>query len=121
MIKPRIPTGPEPKPLSRTELARVLDWQNRMYWFYGIAMVLLCVGAWVLSQFGEARGVRPLLIAMIIGLMIVGAYVQFRERCPRCQTLLGRQSRFVLGAKCKSCGVAFPRDLAGAGDHAPRA
>ena len=120
MIKPRIPSGPPPKPLDRAELERVLGWQQRMYWFYGTAMVLLCAGAWLLSQYGEAAWVRPSLIVMILGLMIAGAYVQFRERCPRCSALLGRQSRFVLGAKCKSCGVAFPRDTAGAG-HAPRA
>ena len=119
MIKPRIPSGPDPVPLTPAELARVLEWQRRMYWFYGSAMILITIGFYLMIRFGETGWVRPLLLFMLIGLMAAGAYVQFRERCPRCQTLLGRQSRFVFGAKCKSCGVAFPRD--NEGGHAPRA
>jgi hypothetical protein len=119
MIKPRIPSGPPPKPLDGPELAKVLGWQRRMYWFYGIAMLLIFGGFLILTRVTEAAWVRPILALMLAGLMIGGAFVQFRERCPRCGTLLGRQSRFVLPGKCKSCGVPFPRE--GGGDHAPRA
>lgn len=119
MIKPRIPAGPAPKPLDKAELGRVLGWQQRMYAFYGAAMILIAVGFYLMSQFGEQVWVRPALLAMLLGLMAAGAWVQFRERCPRCGTLLGRQSRFILPNKCKSCGVGFPR--ADEADHAPRA
>ncbi len=118
MMKPRIPFGPEPKPLSSGELARVLGWQRRMYRFYGVAMILITTGFYLMVKFGDTGWVRPLLLVMLFGLMAGGAYVQFRERCPRCHTLLGRQSRFVLGPKCKSCGVGFPRET---DSHAPRA
>jgi predicted cobalt transporter CbtA len=119
MIRPRIPSGPPPKPLDADELARILAWQRQMYWFYGIAMALITAGFLAITRFSETTWMRPLLLVMIIGLMIAGAFVQFRERCPRCQTLLGRQSRFILAAKCNSCGVAFPRGRDA--DHAPRA
>ena len=119
MIKPRIPAGPPPKPLDEAELARVLGWQRRMYWFYGLAMVLIAAGFYAVVTFGDWPLLRPLLAVMIVGLMIGGAFIQFRERCPRCNAQLGRQSRFVLAAKCKSCGVGFPRR--DNQDHAPRA
>jgi hypothetical protein len=119
MLKPRIPSGPPPKPLDPAELAGVLGWQRQMYWFYGIAMALIAGGFLLLTTYPAASWVRSLLVAMVAGLMITGAWVQFRARCPRCQSLLGRQSRFVLAAKCKSCGVGFPRP--GPEDHAPRA
>lgn len=119
MIKPRIPSGPPPKPLDPQELARVHAWQRRMYWYYGGAMLCIITGFYLMLRFGENAWLRPALAGMIVALMAAGAVVQFRERCPRCGTLLGRQSRFILPAKCKSCGVAFPR--AGEADHAPRA
>lgn len=119
MIKPRIPSGPPPKPLAAAELARVHAWQRQMYWYYGIAMCLIAGGFYLATRYGAEAWLRPALLVMLAGLVAAGAYVQFRERCPRCGTLLGRQSRFVLPAKCKSCGVAFPRT--GEDDHAPRA
>lgn len=109
MIKPKLPSGAPPKPLNAAEVACVLGWQQRMYWFYGIAMALITGGFILFSYRGYEPWVRPFLLALIGVLVIVGGYVQFRERCPRCATLLGRQSRFVLPNKCKQCGVAFPR------------
>lgn len=119
MMKPRIPAGPPPKPLDETELVRVLAWQRRMYVFYGVAMAAIAGGFYTVLRFQETAWIRPALALMLVALMAAGAYVQFRERCPRCQSLLGRQSRFVLAAKCKSCGVGFPRR--DGEDHAPRA
>jgi len=119
MIKPRLPAGPPPKPLDAPELARVLRWQRHMYAFYGVAMVMIAGGFYLMTVFAQAPWLRPLLLAMLLALILAGAWVQFRERCPRCGTLLGRQSRFILPNKCKSCGVGFPR--ADEADHAPRA
>lgn len=121
MIKPRIPSGPPPKPLDPAELARVHGWQRQMYLYYGAAMLMICAGFYLVTTFPDAAWVRPMLIVLLVALFIAGAWVQFRERCPRCGTLLGRQSRLILPAKCKSCGVPFPRADAADDDHAPRA
>jgi hypothetical protein len=115
-MKPRLPSGPAPKPLDAAELARVHAWQRRMYLFYGVAMILIFAGFYVTTRFQEVTWVRPLLATMILVLMGVGALVQFRERCPRCDFPLGRQSRLVLAAKCKSCGVGFVSAAAGTPD-----
>jgi hypothetical protein len=119
MIKPRTRAKAPQAPLTRAEIMQILEWQKRMYWFYGIAMVLLCIGAWMLFQFSEVPWVGPLLIAMIIALMLAGAYVQFQEQCPRCRGLLGQQARFALGKECKFCGVQFPQTVEP--DQGPRA
>ncbi len=109
MIKSRLPSGAPPKPLNTAEVARVLGWQQRMYLYYGTAMGLITGGFVLFSYKGNEAWVRPFLLVLIAALVVVGGIVQFRERCPRCATLLGRQSRFVLPNKCKRCGVAFPR------------
>jgi hypothetical protein len=119
MIRPRIPSGAPPEPLAPAELSRVLGWQRRMYWFYSVAMIMIAGGFYLMGRFADTSWIRPALLVMLLALMAAGAWVQFRERCPRCGTLLGRQSRFILPAKCKSCGVGFPR--ADEADHAPRA
>jgi hypothetical protein len=49
------------------------------------------------------------VIGIVVALVVAGAVVQFRERCPRCRTLLGRQGRVLLPPQCSSCGVFFPR------------
>lgn len=118
MIKPRIPSGPAPAPLDPQELARVHAWQRGMYVYYGLAMVLVAIGFYLVTRFQDLPWLRPALVLMIVALMVVGAFVQYRERCPRCGVLLGRQARLVLPARCKSCGVGFPRSD---DDHAPRA
>jgi len=41
--------------------------------------------------------------------MVAGAYVQFRDHCPRCGINLGRQGGVLLPLTCKACGVVFPR------------
>ena len=119
MIKPRIPSGPPPKPLDEAELVRVHTWQRNMYRYYGVAMILIAAGWFAMTRYSDVPWIRPGLFAMVIALMAVGAFVQFRERCPRCGFQLGRQARLILPAKCKSCGVGFPR--AGETDYAPRA
>jgi hypothetical protein len=117
-MKSRNPSQPPPSPLSPDELGRVHQWQLRMIWFYGCAMICIAGGYYLMSRFADVPWLRPPLLIMLLALLIAGAVVQFRERCPRCGTLLGRQSRLILPNKCKSCGVGLRR--AAEADHAPR-
>lgn len=80
-----------------------------MLGFYAFAMVAIMGAIWVASVLGHSREGRVLVIGVLVLLALVGAFVQFRERCPRCQSLLGRQSRLMLPGKCRHCGVEFPR------------
>jgi hypothetical protein len=105
------PTRKEPAPLDAEERARIWRWQRGMIAFYAFAMTSIAAGTYVLARFGEVAAVRQGALAAIALLVVAGAYVQFRERCPRCGSLLGRQSRLMLPLKCRSCGVPFPRPL----------
>jgi len=53
--------------------------------------------------------VRRFVIAVVLALVLFAAYLQFREKCPRCGSRLGRQSRLILPDTCRRCGVAYPR------------
>lgn len=109
MFKRPSPFGPQPEPLSRPECERIWAWERWMMGFYALAMVVVMLLAWFASIHGGTTGGRMLVVGVIVLLAIAGAYVQFREKCPRCGTRLGRQSRLVLPQKCRSCGVEFPR------------
>jgi hypothetical protein len=101
--------GPAQKPLEGAELARIWTWERRMIWFNGAAMALLIGGILSFHYLSENVLYRRGVLVGILAMAVVGAYVQFREVCPRCQSRLGRQSRFVLPDSCRHCGVEFPR------------
>jgi hypothetical protein len=103
--------GPVQKPLDQSELERIWRWERNMIWFNGGAMVLLIAGIIGFRYFSESALFRYGVLAMIPVLTAIGAYVQFREVCPRCKSLLGRQSRFVLPNACRHCGVEYPRPV----------
>ena len=95
-------------PLTSLEAASIWQWQRHMYIFYGIAMALIAVAFIAVESYRELRAVR-LLALLLTGLLIaVGAYIQFRERCPRCSARIGRQARLMMPEACAECGVAFP-------------
>jgi hypothetical protein len=102
-------SGPVQRPLEPDELTRVWRWERQMIWFNGAAMSLLIAGIVAFRYFSENVFYRRGVLVMIGALVVVGAIVQFREVCPRCQSKLGRQSRFVLPDSCRHCGVDFPR------------
>lgn len=103
------PFGPQPDPLTREECQRIWRWERRMLGYYTFAMVAI-LGAISLASFmGNSTRGRLLIVGLLAVLAVAGAYVQFRERCPRCDTRLGRQSRLMLPQKCRQCGVEFPR------------
>jgi len=77
--------------------------------YYAAAMVLIAIGGWLLVRYGGEPFVRRLILLGVLGLVIAATLVQFRVRCPRCGTHLGRQTRLLLPPRCKTCRVAFPR------------
>ncbi len=102
-------SGPPQKPLTRAELARVWRWQRHMILFHAAAMLLM-IGIIVLANRYNATDLAwTLTILGVPVLLVLGAIIQFRERCPRCDARLGRQARMFLPNECKSCGVEFPR------------
>jgi hypothetical protein len=104
----RTKTG-EAAPLDRMECERIWAWETLMVRYYTFAMIMISLAVFLLWGFGTEPWARVTVVAGVVALMIAGAWVQFRERCPRCTSLLGRQSRFMLPMKCKVCKVDFPR------------
>jgi len=99
----------KPAPLTAEECHRIWRWEGLMIGYYATAMVLIVLSMLLLSVVPESSLARGAVIGLILLLIVVGYVVQFRERCPRCRTKLGRQARVLLPLKCKSCGVVFPR------------
>lgn len=104
------PTRPAQRPLDATERERIWRWERTMVRFYTLAMVVLAVCALVLWGYSTERWARLSVAGAVSLLALVAGWVQFRERCPRCNTLLGRQSRLMLPLRCKVCKVEFPRE-----------
>lgn len=98
------------KPLSSDERARLQLWHRNMMIFYSCAMTLLTAALFILPRTQDMPWVPRIILAILIFLIGVGAYVQFRERCPRCNMRIGRQSRFMLPKQCRSCGAPFLDD-----------
>ena len=101
--------GPIPKPLSKPELERIWRWERQMIAFYVTATCAMVGALALVLVFPASPGLGNVALGLLAVTLAVGAYVQFRERCPRCDTRLGRQARFILPVLCKSCGVEFPR------------
>jgi len=76
---------------------------------YAMAMTVIALGVGVVVAYGEHPLVRFLVLATVLGLVLLATIVQFREKCPRCGTRLGRQSRLILPDQCRTCGVEFAR------------
>jgi hypothetical protein len=109
MMSPKRLLGPPPKPLHKDELERVLTWHQQMTKFYAVAMAMIALGYVAILFFSHITWVPTILTVMLVGLLIAGAFVQFREKCPRCTAPLGGQARFMLPKECKNCGVSFER------------
>jgi hypothetical protein len=103
------PFGPKPKPLTPEECESIWRWELAMIRFYMLAMVLISLGFVAVWAYRDLAAVRIAVLLGVGALTVIGAWVQFRERCPRCSSLIGRQARLILPLKCKHCGVEFPR------------
>ena len=95
------------KPLAPAELARLRIWHRNMMLFYAAAMTVIIGAALLLPRIPQTTWAPRATLAVLAVLIVAGAIVQFRERCPRCLTRIGRQSRFVLPRQCRKCGVPF--------------
>lgn len=97
------------KPLNDAEQAVVKRWQRRMYTYFGCAMLIM-FGMYAGAQrLGDSSAGRLMVLGGVAVLVVIATFVQFSGRCPRCNTLLGKQARLVLPAKCRVCGVDFPK------------
>jgi hypothetical protein len=103
------PPGPLPAPLTREECERIWTWERWMMGFYAFAMIAILGTVSLAGVMGHSTQGRLVVVGVLVLLALAGAFVQFREKCPRCAARLGRQSRLLLPDKCRHCGVEFPR------------
>ena len=73
--------------------------------FYALATAALIAAAALMFTYSDTPWIRRSMLAGVVGLMLAGAFVQFRERCPRCAARIGVQTRLFLPGNCKKCGV----------------
>jgi hypothetical protein len=97
------------QPLTQPELQRLWRWERRMIRYYAMAMTVIAIAAALAVAYGDIVWVRRSLLTLVLALVLAATFVQFRERCPRCGSRLGKQSRLLLPDKCKTCGVVFER------------
>ena len=94
-------------PLSEEELER-LGRHARRTWGFFIAFWVFAVPAVLAIEFlGLSEGMVRSLIGTLGGAAIVGVFLQFSERCPRCNANLGWQARLGVPERCRRCGVAL--------------
>lgn len=103
------PSRPRPAPLNAAEKDRIWRWERSMIRSYAMAMMVIAAGAGLAVFYGEIPAVRRVVLLGVLVLVVAVTLVQFRERCPRCGSRLGRQTRLMLPDACKVCGVQFPR------------
>ena len=77
--------------------------------YYAMAMTIIAAGVGAVHLYGEEPWARRLTITVVLALVLLATLLQFQEKCPRCGSRLGRQSRLILPDKCRDCGVEFPR------------
>lgn len=97
-----------PPPLTDSECTRLWAWEERLRRYYIAAsvgmMLAVAVLAWV-----DSVMVRRGVVAVVIALFAGAAYLQSREKCPRCGSRLRFRSRLTMTDLCRTCGVLFPR------------
>ena len=75
--------------------------------YYATATATLVGAAALAFTYSDVPWIRRSILAVALGLMVAGIFVQFRERCPRCAARIGVQTRLFLPGNCKKCGVLF--------------
>jgi hypothetical protein len=100
---------PKPDPLTHQELQRIWRWKRWMIRYYAMAITMLAVGVGAGHFYGDKPWARPLIIAGVLAFVLFTISALFREKCPRCGSRLGGQSRMILPDECRGCGVEIPR------------
>jgi predicted Zn-ribbon and HTH transcriptional regulator len=75
--------------------------------YYALATAAIIAAATLAGTYSDSPWMRRSMLAGVVGLVVAGAFVQLRERCPRCAARISAQTRLLLPAKCKKCGVIF--------------
>lgn len=96
-------------PLAPGALLRVQRWESRLRLTVALVVVtyLLAVALAILSdpEPGSDSAAGPTLALALLGaLCLLGVWIQFSERCPRCGYNLGFQSRLLHLEACERCG-----------------
>ena len=77
--------------------------------FYVAATIVILFGVALGHLIGDVPAMRHAMLLLVPLIFVIATWVQFRERCPRCNVRLGHQARPLLPATCKVCGVPFLR------------
>jgi hypothetical protein len=93
------------EPLSEEELER-LGRHARRTWGFFVAFWMIAIPAVLAIEFlGLSESMVRSLIGTLGGAVIVGVFLQFSEKCPRCNANLGWQARLGVPDQCQRCGV----------------
>ena len=93
--------------LNTDEFKKLKTWQTRMILFLVVTMISLVVVVGVDLLIGFTPQAAWCVFIVLIALALMGGFLQFRQRCPRCGYRLGFQSRLLVPDNCKKCGVGL--------------
>jgi hypothetical protein len=114
LARARALAGPVPAgidagaPLAEPELLRLRRWERRLrraVLLVGVAYLAVLASWWAGADDGSGEPTAALLLLGIT--CVLGAAIQFSERCPRCGYNLGFQARLLLPDRCERCGGPY--------------
>ena len=86
-------------------MLRLRRWQRRVRRAFGlVALAYLLLVATSLAGGEPPPGRAALALGLLGATCLLGAAIQFSERCPRCGYNLGFQTRLLLPEACERCG-----------------
>lgn len=105
------PVSPEvdrESPLTPSERLRIERWRRRLraVFLVVVAAYLGLAGLALLDLAGSSAR-SPIGLLLLAGICLLGARIQFSERCPRCGYNLGYQTRWALSDDCDRCGGPY--------------
>lgn len=98
-----------PEPLTPDELQRLWRWERNMLRFHAAAMPLLVLCAGAALTWGDSEWMRRALLGLVMVMLAAAAFLQMREKCPRCGARLHTKLLLRLPERCWFCGVTFER------------
>ena len=93
--------------LSRDELEALRLWQKRMIIVFAATMGGLLLVAGADLAFGLSESAAWVVFLLLLVMVVLGGFIQFRQRCPGCGYRIGFQSRLLLPDNCKKCGIGL--------------